>query len=130
MSAFCCKQSSSLLAGLPLNSRFAVATDLGFLLKFRFLVLPIKFLSHERRLTSSAEDNIQQKHSFTMSYLINSCGLSPHNAMIASEKVHFDTSDRPDAVLSLLKEHRCDTNHISKIFRAYPKLLLVDPEEP
>lgn len=128
MSAFCCKQSSLLLARLALNSRIAVTPDLGFLQKFRFLVLPIDNFTFRRRLTSPADNNIQEKHSFTVSYLKDSCGLSQQNAIVVSKKVHFENSDRPDAVLSLLKEHGCDTCHISKMVRRYPKLLLADPE--
>ncbi|WOG83762.1 hypothetical protein DCAR_0102940 [Daucus carota subsp. sativus] len=128
MSAFCCKQSSILLARLAVNSRIAVTSNLGFQ-KFRFLVIPINFLSHERRLTSLADRSVEEKHSFAVTYLVDSCGLSQQNAVLASKKVHFETSDRADAVLSLLKKYGCESSHISRIIRKYPKVLVADPEE-
>ena len=43
------------------------------------------------------------QHSFTVSYLVNSCGLSPETAFSASEKIHFENPKNPDSVLALLR---------------------------
>ncbi|XP_075640557.1 uncharacterized protein LOC142612339 [Castanea sativa] len=63
-----------------------------------------------------------------MSYLVNSCGLSPKSALLASNKVQFQNPDRPDSVLNLLKENGFDNTQITKLIRSFPTLLLADPE--
>ena len=69
------------------------------------------------------------QHSFTVSYLVNSCGLSPETAISASEKIHFENPKNPDSVLALLRNSGCTNTHITKIVTKLPSLLLVDPEK-
>jgi mTERF domain-containing protein len=47
-----------------------------------------------------SESEQQKEHSFTVSYLINSCGLSPKSALLASKRVHFENPEGPDSVLN------------------------------
>ncbi|GMY16933.1 transcription termination factor mterf15, mitochondrial [Fagus crenata] len=75
-------------------------------------------------------DSTQQKeHSFTVSYLINSCGLSPQSAILALQRVHFENPEKPDSVLNLLKENGFTKTHISKLVRLCPQLLVSDIEK-
>jgi mTERF domain-containing protein len=70
-----------------------------------------------------------KKHNFTVSYLVNSCGLPLERAKHASHRLHFETSERPDLVLNLLKNHGFTNAQISKVVNADPELLLSDPEK-
>ncbi|XP_034690101.1 transcription termination factor MTERF6, chloroplastic/mitochondrial-like isoform X2 [Vitis riparia] len=70
-----------------------------------------------------------KQDSFTVSYLMNSCGLSPESALSASRKVQFETPERADSVLALLRNYGCTNTHISKIVSRYPLLLTANPEK-
>ncbi|XP_059438914.1 transcription termination factor MTERF15, mitochondrial-like [Corylus avellana] len=80
-------------------------------------------------LFESNETQQEEKHSFTVSYLINSCGLSPKSAILASQRMNFENPERPDSVLNLLKENGFNNTQISKIVRVRPLFLLSDPEK-
>ncbi|RVX19090.1 hypothetical protein CK203_008739 [Vitis vinifera] len=69
------------------------------------------------------------QHSFTVSYLVNSCGLSPETAISASGKIRFENPKNPDSVLALLRNSGCTNTHITKIVTKLPSLLLVNPEK-
>ncbi|PSR85135.1 Transcription termination factor like [Actinidia chinensis var. chinensis] len=69
------------------------------------------------------------QHSFTVSYLINSCGFSPEKALSASKYVKFETADKPNSVLKFLKSQGFPKTQISSIIRIYPSLLLCDPKK-
>ena len=64
-----------------------------------------------------------------MSYLINSCGFSPETALSASRKVHFETPERADSVLAVLRDYGFTNAHISKAVSKYPSLLTAHPEK-
>ncbi|RVW61793.1 hypothetical protein CK203_063333 [Vitis vinifera] len=70
-----------------------------------------------------------KQHSFTVSYLMNSCGLPPESALSASRKIQFETPERADSVLALLRNYGCTNTHISKIVSRYPLLLTANPEK-
>ncbi|CAI9761132.1 unnamed protein product [Fraxinus pennsylvanica] len=72
---------------------------------------------------------LAKESSSTISYLINSCGLSPEKAISVSEKVHFETPERPNSMLTFLKKHRFSSTHIANLVRKRPKLLLSNPEK-
>jgi mTERF domain-containing protein len=80
-------------------------------------------------LLESNEPQQEEKHSFRVSYLINSCGLSPKSATLASQKMNFENPEKPDSVLNLLKENGFTNTQISKLVRTHPLLLLYDPEK-
>ncbi|XP_021291316.1 transcription termination factor MTERF6, chloroplastic/mitochondrial-like [Herrania umbratica] len=69
------------------------------------------------------------QHSSVISFLINACGLSPKSALSASKKLHFETSERPNLVLSFFKNHGFSRTQISKIIGRTPELLLYQPEK-
>ncbi|XP_057965490.1 transcription termination factor MTEF18, mitochondrial-like [Malania oleifera] len=70
-----------------------------------------------------------QHPSFTVSYLIDSCGLSPATALSVSKKVCFQNPDRPNSVLTFFRNHGFTQTHISKVVRTRPTLLLSNPEK-
>ncbi|KAK2970582.1 hypothetical protein RJ640_022819 [Escallonia rubra] len=116
MFALICKRSGSLV-----NPRISIITHLGFL-----QVPPIIPFSSQ---TTSLSLKSSKKDSFTVSYLINRCGLSPEIAASKSKTVVFNSPERPDSVLALLGKQGFDTSQISKLIRTYPTLLLVDPKK-
>ncbi|KAL5708811.1 hypothetical protein ACHQM5_019568 [Ranunculus cassubicifolius] len=80
----------------------------------------IRFISSE----SKAHQN-----SFTVSYLINSCGLSQQKAISASKKIHFESPTKPNSVLTLLKNNGFSDSHISHIIAQRPTILVSSVDE-
>lgn len=68
----------------------------------------------------------QEDFSFTVSYLINSCGLSLETAKYVSKRVQFETPEGPNSVLSLLRDNGFTDTHISKVVKKLPRVLLSD----
>ncbi|CBI32246.3 hypothetical protein VitviT2T_009440 [Vitis vinifera] len=89
---------------------------------------PVHFLQNSQLLMFRSFFSPKQ-HSFTVSYLMNSCGLSPESALSASRKIQFETPERADSVLALLRNYGCTNTHISKIVSKYPLLLTANPEK-
>ncbi|OVA06460.1 Mitochodrial transcription termination factor-related [Macleaya cordata] len=58
---------------------------------------------------------------------MNSCGLSEDRAISASKELHFETSSRPDSVLTFLENNGFTKPYISKIITNRPRVLLSDP---
>ncbi|XP_028784122.1 uncharacterized protein LOC114740157 [Neltuma alba] len=73
--------------------------------------------------TGSSPDN----HSFTVSYLINSLGFSQEAALNASERVRFETSVKPDSVVSFFRSHGFSESLIHDLIRRDLSLLLCNP---
>lgn len=69
------------------------------------------------------------QHSFTVSYLINSCSLSPETALSASKFINFENPDRADLVIAFFKNHGFSQTQISNIIGRVPSVLLSDPEK-
>ncbi|KAK6930136.1 Transcription termination factor, mitochondrial/chloroplastic [Dillenia turbinata] len=72
--------------------------------------------------------NQTQQHSFTVSYLINSCGVSPEAALSASKYINFETPEKPNSVLALLKAHDFSKSQISHVIGQAPQVLGSDPQ--
>ncbi|GER44747.1 mitochondrial transcription termination factorfamily protein, partial [Striga asiatica] len=64
-----------------------------------------------------------------VSFLINSCGLSPKDAVAASKRVHFDSPDKPNNFLGVLQKQGFTEPQISRIVRGHPNLLTLNPEK-
>ncbi|GFQ03346.1 hypothetical protein PHJA_002478400 [Phtheirospermum japonicum] len=79
--------------------------------------------------SSSVCGNASEKKSFTVSYLINSCGLSSNDAVSASKKVCFKSPEKPDAVLDLLRNYGFTNADISRIVATMPNVLLSSPNK-
>jgi mTERF domain-containing protein len=102
-------------------------TQLGFLHQNAFFI--VKSFASIKLSDSAQQLQQEQEHCFTVSYLINTCGLSPKSALLASRRVaHFENPEKPDSVLNLLNENGFTKTHISKIVRLCPQVLLCDIE--
>ncbi|KAK9933759.1 hypothetical protein M0R45_020935 [Rubus argutus] len=81
-------------------------------------------------LPSSEVDKPQEQDgSFTVSILINLCGLSSKLALSVSNRVHIDNREGPDSVLKLLKDHGFDDTYIAQLVKKCPKALLVNADK-
>nr|CAD1828993.1 unnamed protein product [Ananas comosus var. bracteatus] len=58
----------------------------------------------------------------TLTFLIDSCGLSPESAISASQKLLFKSAENPNAVLRLLRDYGFGATHISKLISSYRPL--------
>jgi mTERF domain-containing protein len=101
-------------------------TQLGFLQQNGFFIVK-SFTSVG--LSESNRKLEEEKHSFAVSYLINSCGLSAKSAILASQRLQFRNPERPDSVLNLLKENGFTNAQISQLVRIHPLVLLSYPEK-
>ncbi|XP_011016067.1 PREDICTED: uncharacterized protein LOC105119608 [Populus euphratica] len=86
-----------------------------FLIQKRFLATP----SASSSLSSSSSS------SFTVDFLVNSCGLPLKSALLASRKLKLDKKNlrNPPFVLQFLKSHNFDETHISKLIERRPQVL-------
>ncbi|XP_021669510.2 uncharacterized protein LOC110656838 [Hevea brasiliensis] len=66
--------------------------------------------------------------SFTVSYLINTCGLSPESALSTSKYCRLKTPEKSDLVLSIFKNLGFKKHQISYIIVRWPLMLLSKPE--
>ena len=104
-------------------------TQLGFLHQNAFFIVK-SFASIKLSDSTQKLQEQEQEDCFKVSYLINTCGLSPKSALLASRRVvHFENPERPDSVLNFLKENGFTKTHISKIVRLCPHVLLCDIEK-
>ncbi|CAL1403542.1 unnamed protein product [Linum trigynum] len=67
-------------------------------------------------------------HSFPASYLMSSHGFSPDRAKVSSKFLKFRTTEKPDAVVDLLRSHGFSGTQIARCIKYYPVLLELDPE--
>ncbi|KAL5715491.1 hypothetical protein ACHQM5_017302 [Ranunculus cassubicifolius] len=91
--------------------------------------LPSLYPSSLIKFITTAYTTTNHQNSFTISYLINTCGLSPQKALSNSNKVHFESSLKPDSVLTLFKNNGFSHSNISKITATYPHLLVSSVEK-
>ncbi|KAL3647981.1 hypothetical protein CASFOL_008949 [Castilleja foliolosa] len=77
-----------------------------------------------RSCSSSVCKNVSENETFTVSYLIDSCGMSSNDAISVSNKLHLKSPEKPDAVLELLKEYGFTKAYISKLVIKWPNVLL------
>ncbi|XWS31678.1 hypothetical protein CRYUN_Cryun23aG0096600 [Craigia yunnanensis] len=85
-------------------------------------------LQNENSVKPITSKTTSKQHPFTVTYLINSCGLSSESAISAFEKVQFQSPDRPDLILALLRNYGFSRTQISNLIRKRPVLLLSNPE--
>lgn len=95
--------------------------------KLRFLQnSPLSMLFSSNCIYKSSNAN---QHSFTVSYLINSCGLSLESALSASKHVNLKTPHKPDSVLNFFKKRGFPKSQTTNIIKRIPKVLLFSPEK-
>ncbi|KAK9205001.1 hypothetical protein WN943_015267 [Citrus x changshan-huyou] len=126
------------LAQVLSNSNRSIAQDLAtsYLDLFSGLGLNVQnarlFNPFGVKLFSTEDEQIKRKVpkecSFTVSYLINSCGLSPKIAKSVAERVKLQSSKQPDSVLQFLKNRGFNGSQIAKLVRVRPQLLFAHPE--
>ncbi|XP_043694586.1 uncharacterized protein LOC122645338 [Telopea speciosissima] len=85
------------------------------------------FLQNPSSLKYISSKASRNQNPFVVSYLISSCGLSPAAALSASKKVGFESSDGPDSVLTLFRNHGFTDAQISSLIRKCPLLLVSRP---
>uniref|UniRef100_A0A2P2NGX0 Mitochondrial transcription termination factor family protein n=1 Tax=Rhizophora mucronata TaxID=61149 RepID=A0A2P2NGX0_RHIMU len=79
--------------------------------------------------TSNETKISTEEDSFTVNYLVHSCGLSLESAKSVSHKVQLKFPERADSFLNLLKKYGFNNAQISKIVRSHPLLLVSDAEK-
>ncbi|KAL0010520.1 hypothetical protein SO802_005628 [Lithocarpus litseifolius] len=87
----------------------------------------IALLLSSGRLRYISSTSTSNQHSFTVSYLINSCGFSPEAALSSSKYVNFETPHKADLVISFFKHHGFSQTQISNTIREHPRVLVSDP---
>lgn len=122
MFSFLCKRRVPQNASAAFSIRNSIKTQLGFLQTMNTVIPNCSSSCRKTEKSSKAE-------SFTVSYLINSCGLSPEVAISRARMVQFQSSDRPNSVLALLKDYGFDKTQIAKFVTKRPLLLISDPEK-
>ncbi|XP_059652926.1 uncharacterized protein LOC132300020 [Cornus florida] len=93
----------------------------------------LHFLQHYPFSSSSSAlksvSSTPNQHSFTVEYLIKSCGFPPEKALSASKRMKIESPDKPDSVMAFFRNHGFTETQISVIIRKLPRLLLSDPEK-
>ncbi|KAK7348229.1 hypothetical protein VNO80_22779 [Phaseolus coccineus] len=64
---------------------------------------------------------------FTLSYLINTCGFSHEVALKLSKRLRFETAQKPDSIISFFQTHGFSVSQIYRIFSQAPDLMICDP---
>ena len=77
---------------------------------------------------SESDGNHHKSGTFTVSYLINSCGVSPKLARELSNRVNLKNPDGPNAVLDLLKNYGFCKTKLAKLVGRHPLVLVADAE--
>ncbi|PNY04395.1 hypothetical protein L195_g000816 [Trifolium pratense] len=111
--------------------------------KCHLLLLQTNFLNSFSTTTTSSSD----QQSFTISYLTNTCGLSPQDALKVSKRLRFKTPkkpdsqdalkvskrlrfktpQKPDSVVTFFKNHGFLIHNIQSIILKDPELLVANP---
>ncbi|KAK7329417.1 hypothetical protein VNO77_23584 [Canavalia gladiata] len=109
------------------SQRFKRLLHLQGAIRIQLLIpKPNPFLS---TLSSKCSSTTSEQPSFTVSYLINTCGLSPENALKASKLLQFQTPQKPDLVIAFFRNHGFSDSHINNIIRHAPNVLTCDPNK-
>ncbi|XP_076890060.1 transcription termination factor MTERF8, chloroplastic-like [Bidens hawaiensis] len=78
---------------------------------------------------TTATSNSSNQHSFTITYLINSCGFSSESAVLASKGLDLSKSPKTaDSVLAILYKQGFTKSQVSKVISRHPRILLCNPE--
>ncbi|KAK7303807.1 hypothetical protein RJT34_14724 [Clitoria ternatea] len=105
---------------------------LSSLLFKSFLSYPkgiVRLPLHHFLSTFSDSSITSEKHTFTVSYLINNCGFSPQTALKASRCVQFETPQKPDSVIAFFSNNGFTNSQINSIIRRAPNVLTCDPRK-
>ena len=123
------------MARLTASSSFARQStthiQLGSLLQHKHNAFPFSFTSLTSGTSSDSESdgNHHKGDTFTVSYLINSCGVSPKLAKELSNRVNLKNAHGPNAVLDLLNNYGLSKIQVAKLVEKYPKVLIIKAEK-
>lgn len=98
--------------------------NLGFLVSRRRTLCSVSQVKSE-----NLENQNQCLESFTVSYLVDSCGLSLESAKSNSRFVKLVSSKKPDSVLALFKDHGFTTDQITNVIKSFPRVLSLSPDD-
>ncbi|KAL7588099.1 hypothetical protein Lser_V15G38530 [Lactuca serriola] len=79
--------------------------------------------------TSCSSAAAASDNSFTVSYLIDSCGFPLDKAISASKKLNIKTPDRADSVIAFFKNQGFTETQIGLLVRKFPTALTCKPEK-
>ncbi|KAK1408492.1 hypothetical protein QVD17_40321 [Tagetes erecta] len=80
--------------------------------------------------SSSFTTKSSNKRTFTVTYLINSCGVAPESANSSSRRLDLTKSpNTADSVLALLNNQGFTKSQVSKAISKHPRILLSDPQK-
>nr|XP_043620160.1 uncharacterized protein LOC122592007 [Erigeron canadensis] len=68
-------------------------------------------------------------NSFTVSYLINSCGFPPEKAISTSKYLTLKSQEKADSVITFFKKHDFTDSQISNVIFKFPRALAFNPEK-
>ncbi|XP_031264681.1 uncharacterized protein LOC116123030 [Pistacia vera] len=90
----------------------------------------VRFLSSSSHVEKRSLKTKQSEHeeSLTVSYLVNSCGLSLKSALSSSKLIQLKNTERADSVLRFFSDHGFTETQISKVVRSHPRVISSDPE--
>ncbi|KAL2322462.1 hypothetical protein Fmac_026841 [Flemingia macrophylla] len=100
----------------------------------RFLLGSHSLLRHKHNTSPflfnffTTDGSHPKDETFTVSYLINTCGVSPTLAKELSKRVNLKTPDGPNAVIDLLNNYGFSKTQIAKLVEKYPLVLLAKAE--
>ncbi|XP_058209230.1 transcription termination factor MTERF9, chloroplastic-like [Rhododendron vialii] len=77
----------------------------------------------------ASTDQTPNRHSFTVNYLINSCGFPLEKAITASKLLNFETPEKPDSVIAFFRNHGFTNTQASNIIRNAPQVIVYNPEK-
>ncbi|MED6207613.1 hypothetical protein PIB30_037310 [Stylosanthes scabra] len=78
---------------------------------------------------STRSSSSSKGHSFTVSYLVRTCGFSPERAVSVSKRFSFETSEKPDSVIAFFRSIGLSQSTASRVFQYMPQLLIANPEK-
>ncbi|XP_042494985.1 transcription termination factor MTERF6, chloroplastic/mitochondrial-like [Macadamia integrifolia] len=87
-------------------------------------ITQLGFLQNPSSLRYISSKPSKYQNPFVVSYLISSCGFLPAAAISTSKKIGFESSERPDSVLTLFRNHGFTEPQISSLIRKSPSLLV------
>lgn len=79
-------------------------------------------------LQSFSNSTKDDSSSYTVSYLINSCGFSPEAAVKTAKSISLKPRNQPDSVLNFFKDHGLTKPQITNLIKDRPALLLSNPQ--
>ena len=119
-----------LIARLTASSSFtrykSTHIPLGSLLQLKHTASIFFFNSFTSATSSDSESdgNHHKGDTFTVSYLINSCGVSPTLARELSNRVNLKNPNGPNAVLDLLNNYGFSKTQLAKLVVRHPLVLV------